>query len=184
MTAITFGFDFAETSDMTITIATETDIDELADVEIESKRESIPEIIEGFEIDKEARVRRWVTYFQGQSPQTSKPERVVFKVMSNDRIVGYLAGHLTTRFNLDAEIQSFYILKSYQRQGLGTRLLRHFVEWLISKKVTTLCVGIAPLNKYKAFYLKHNGQYIDDHWVYWADIKEMPTVSNANLKIV
>jgi GNAT superfamily N-acetyltransferase len=156
---------------MVIATATEFDINELADVEIESKRESIPGIVESFEIDKEARVNRWVTYFRGQSPQTSKPERVVFKAVSKNRIVGYLAGHLTTRFNLDAEIQSFYIIKSYQRQAIGTRLLIQFREWLISKKATSLCVGITPANKYKAFYLKNKGQYLNDHWVYWADIK-------------
>jgi len=159
--------------DMTIAIATEADIDALADVEIESKRESIPEIIEGFEIDKEARVNRWVTYFKGTSPQTSKRARIVYKAMSQDRIVGYLAGHLTTRFNLDAEIQSFYILKSHQRQGLGTTLLKQFAAWLQSNHATSLCVGIAPENQYKAFYLKHKGQYINDHWIYWADINEL-----------
>jgi GNAT superfamily N-acetyltransferase len=158
---------------MTITIATEIDIDELALVEIESKKESIPDIIEDFEIDKELRVSRWITYFKGQSPQTSKPERVVFKALSENRIVGYLAGHLTTRFDMDAEIQSFYILKPYQRQGLGMKLLKKFGEWLISEKATRLCVGISPANIYKTFYLKNNGQYLNDHWIYWSDIKEL-----------
>ena len=156
---------------MKITISTEADIAELAQVEIDSKRESIPEVVDDFELDVPLRVNRWMTYFKGQSPQTSKPERLILKATDKGHIIGYIAGHLTTRYSLDAEIQSFYILKSYQRQGLGKRLFMEFVHWLGSKHATSLCVGIAPANKYKAFYLKNGGQYLNEHWIYWADIK-------------
>jgi GNAT superfamily N-acetyltransferase len=158
---------------MTIAIASEVDIDELTQVEIESKKQSIPEIIEDFEIDKLSRVTRWSTYFKGQSPHTSKPDRLVLKAVMKNRIVGYLAGHLTTRYNLDAEIQSFYILKQHQRHGIGKKLLAEFAKWLVSKNVASLCVGIAPTNKYKAFYIKNGGQYFNDHWIYWTDIKDL-----------
>jgi ribosomal protein S18 acetylase RimI-like enzyme len=158
---------------MTIAIASEVDIEELAYVEIESKKQSIPEIIEDFEIDKLSRISRWSTYFKGQSPQTSKPDRLILKAVINNKIVGYLAGHLTTRYNLDAEIQSFYILKQQQRLGLGKKLLTEFAKWLVSKNVASLCVGIASTNKYKAFYIKNGGQYLNDHWIYWTDIKEL-----------
>jgi hypothetical protein len=41
----------------------------------------------------------------------------------------------------------------------------------------SLCVGIKPENKYKAFYLKYGGQFLNEHWIYWQD-------SNQLLKIL
>ena len=97
---------------MNILIANEKDIEELTHAEVESKKHSIPDCIEDYEIDYSSRHYRWQTYFKGQSPQTSKPGRLVLKAVNDDsKIIGYLAGHLTIRYNLDAEIQSFYVLK-------------------------------------------------------------------------
>jgi GNAT superfamily N-acetyltransferase len=156
---------------MKILTVTKADIEELAKVEIESKLHSIPECIDDFEIDYSSRLHRWQTYFDGISPQTSKPERKILKAVDEEnKIVGYIAAHLTTRFNIHAEIQSFYILKEKQQQGVGTLLLKEIIQWLISLNAKTLCVGIKPENKYKAFYLKHGGQYLNEHWIIWKDI--------------
>ena len=75
---------------MNILLANETDIKELTQVEIDSKQQSIPECIEDHEIDYSSRYYRWQTYFTGQSPQTSKPERLILKAVNNDaKIMGY-----------------------------------------------------------------------------------------------
>ncbi len=159
---------------MNILLASETDIDELTQVEIDSKRQSISECIEDYEIDYSSRHYRWQTYFNGQSPQTSKSARVVLKMVNNDgKIIGYLAGHLTTRYELDAEIQSFYILKEMQNQNIGTNLLTEFVKWVIKMNAKSLCVGIKPENRYKAFYLKYGGQFLNEHWIYWDDTTQL-----------
>lgn len=83
---------------MNIFSANEADIEELTQVEIESKRQSIPECVEDYEIDVDSRRQRWQTYFKGQSPQTSKPQRIVLKAVTNGKIAGCLAGHLATRY--------------------------------------------------------------------------------------
>ena len=158
---------------MKILVADDSDIPELTRVEIESKIHSIPECIEAFEIDPNSRASRWRTYFDGQSPQTSKPQRVVFKAIYQDSIVGYLAGHLTTRYNMDAEIQSFYVLKMHQRNGIGSYLLSEFAGWVIANECKSLCVGIAANNKYQAFYLKHGGKHLNEHWIYWNDVRPL-----------
>lgn len=159
---------------MNILIANEADIDELTQVEIDSKGQSIPECIEDYEIDYSSRHYRWQTYFKGQSPQTSKPERVVLKAVNdNSKIIGYLAGHLTIRYDLNAEIQSFYVLKQMQKQNIGTKLLTKFAKWLIDMEARSLCVGINPENKYKGFYIKYGGQYLNEHWLYWQDITQL-----------
>jgi GNAT superfamily N-acetyltransferase len=165
-----------QTTNTTISIlaANETDIEELTRVEIESKKQSIPECIEDFEVNYSSRYAPWQTYFKGQSPQTSRPERLTLKaVTKKNKIIGYLAGQLTTRYNMDAEIQSFYVLKQEQKKEVGTRLLAEFVKWLSDLNAKTLCVGINPENKYKAFYLKHGGKYLNEHWIFWQDISSL-----------
>ena len=152
---------------MELLIADINDAEELTQVEIESKQQSLADIIEPFEIDHNSRLYRWHTYFRGESPQTSKPERIIFKAVVDNKLVGYIAGHLTTRYNKDAEIQSFFILKAYQRKGFGKMLFLKFIEWLDAQNAKSLCVGIMPDNPYKAFYLKHGGQYLNPHWIYW-----------------
>ncbi len=102
---------------MDILPATEADIPALTQVEIQSKKESIPEQVDEIEVDYPRRLQRWQTYFRGESPGGSKPERLVLKAVVDGRLIGHLAGHLTTRYDMDAEIQSFYILKEHQRRN-------------------------------------------------------------------
>jgi GNAT superfamily N-acetyltransferase len=157
-------------NEMDILPATVADIPFLTQVEIESKLQSAPECFDPIEIDYPTRFSRWQTYFNAQSPLSAKPERIVFKAVFEQKLIGYISGHLTNRHGKDAEIQSFYILKDSQRKGLGKALLGHFLEWLARHKAKSLCVGIAYNNPYQAFYLKYGGTYLNKHWIYWDDL--------------
>jgi len=147
-----------------------SEIETITRLEIDSKIASIPQCISEVDIDYSVRLQRWHTYFNGSSPQTSKPERLVLKAEVDEKMVGYIAGHLTNRFEKDAEIQSFYVLKPYQRQGIGRQLFFKFVEWMQQQHAQSLCVGIAEDNPYQAFYLKQGADYLNPHWLYWDDI--------------
>jgi len=155
-----------------IVIATIADVDELTNVEVESKLQSFKDN-EAVAIDYDTRHYRWNTYFNGQSPASAKPERIVYKAVIDGKTVGYIAGHLTTRYEKDAEIQSFYILGDHQRQGIGAKLLAEFLGWLQTQGATSLCVGIDSTNPYQAFYLKHGAGYLNPHWMFWGDINEL-----------
>ncbi|WP_295793661.1 GNAT family N-acetyltransferase [Mucilaginibacter sp.] len=157
---------------MEIVIATIADVDELTNVEVESKLRSFTDN-EPVAIDYDTRYYRWNTYFNGQSPASAKQQRVVYKAIIDGKIVGYIAGHLTTRYEKDAEIQSFYILKEYQRKGIGAKLLTEFLGWLQTQRATSLCVGIDSTNPYQAFYLKQDAGYLNPHWMFWDDIEAL-----------
>jgi GNAT superfamily N-acetyltransferase len=135
--------------------------------------QSILGCIDAIEIDYDIRLYRWETYFNGTSPASSKPPRVIYKAVTGGTIIGYIAGHLTNRYGLDAEIQSFFITKEYQRNGTGKQLLKMFLEWLLIQRVKSLCAGINPVNKYQAFYLKYGGKYLNEHWIWWEDVEEL-----------
>ena len=155
---------------MKIEIAQPSDGFELTTVEIASKKTSIPNSIDSIEVDFDLRFQRWQNYFKGLSPSSSKPERIVLKALIDQKIIGYLAGHLSTRYGKDAEIQSFYILKNHQRKGIGHALLTNFSKWLKTQNAHSVCVGGEPKNPYRAFYLKYGGQLLNPHWIYWDDL--------------
>jgi GNAT superfamily N-acetyltransferase len=155
---------------MEIMVAGLTDIDELTNVEIASKMASFPDLVEPHDIDCETRQYRWKTWFAAQSPATSKPERAMFKAVSGEAIIGYIAVHLTSRYDKDAEIQSFYVLKDHQRKGVGRGLLLKALEWLEAHHAKSLCVGISSKNPYQAFYIKYGGRYLNENWIFWDDI--------------
>ena len=155
---------------MNIDVATEGDIEELTRVEIRSKKQSVPKCFEYHEMHYWSRRGRWQTYFSGQSPRSSKSERLVLKASDEgNQVIGCIAGHLTTRHNFDGEIQSFYVLKEEQNRGVGSKLFSEFLKWLIAKEAKTLCVGIKPANPYNSFYLKYGGQHLNDYWIFWLD---------------
>ncbi|MCR8561260.1 GNAT family N-acetyltransferase [Mucilaginibacter sp. BJC16-A38] len=157
---------------MKILIATIADIEALTNVEIESKLRSF-EKNEEVAIDYDTRLYRWNTYFKELSPASAKPERVVYKAVIDDQIIGYIAGHLTGRYDKDAKIQSFYVLRDRQRSGAGTLLLKNLLSWLATHNVQSLCVGIEPDNPFQAFYLKYGGVHLNPHWICWDDIKTL-----------
>lgn len=157
---------------MQILIATTADIPELARVEVESKLQSFSNP-EPYSIDIAARLNQWQTYFAATSPASSRPKRVIYKAVENDAIIGYIAGHLTARHGKDAEIQNFYILKPYQRQGIGSQLLLHLLVWLKQQHAQSMCVGIDQNNPYQAFYINHGGSYLNPHWIAWDDLEKL-----------
>jgi GNAT superfamily N-acetyltransferase len=147
------------------------DIEELTSVEIASKIQSLGMPAESAPwTDYADRRRRWITYFRGKSPKSSKPERQVMKAVLDDQIIGFIAVHLTTRFGIDSEIQNFYVSFERQRKGVGRALLASVLPWLIAQQARSLCVGIAEGNPYQGFYLKSGGYYHNPHWIVWSDL--------------
>lgn len=155
---------------MKIEVLSSADVHAITSVEIRSKRESIPDLVETNQIDEESRIHRWKTYFAGTSPSSSEPERIVLGAMDANTLIGYIAGHHTSRFGMDMEIQSFYVLKQWQRKSVGTDLLLRFSAWANEKGYTSTCVGVSPLNPYRSFYLKFGATERNQHWLEWKDL--------------
>ncbi len=162
-----------------IEIATIADIEDLARAEIQSKLLSFGEQDDD-SVDYDKRLNQWQMYFSGKTPASARPERIVFKAIIDGQIIGLIAGHLTSRYNMDAEIQKLYVLKTEQRLGIGSKMLQKSLPWFIGQGAKTVCVGVAPENPYRAFYLKYGARYLNPHWLYWDDITQL----QSNLRVV
>ena len=117
---------------------------------------------------------RLVGYFAGtHNPSYSLTERTVLVAEHEGQIIGFVAGHRSTRMGCSAELQWMFVLPQWQRKGTGASLLRHLREWFRVHGCTKVIVDAPPQNPYRAFYLRHGAVPLDKYWLYWENIGEM-----------
>jgi ribosomal protein S18 acetylase RimI-like enzyme len=115
------------------------------------------------------RMRR---YLLGEHhPQQARRPRVVVVAESATLPVGFIAGHLTTRFGCAGELQWILVDPEQRGRDVGTELLRHLAEWFRKEGVARVCVNVAPDNEQaRRFYLRHGALSLSEHWMEWLDI--------------
>lgn len=155
-----------------------TDADFIAHVEYDSKVES------GLASPEECSVHffreRWDSYLRGlRHPQFAEEPRVVFTAIVEGKVVGFIAGHFSRRYETQGELQSIHILKEFQSQGIGSELLRRLAEWFVTRHRQMICVGIDPENPYQRFYQKHHARRLNEHWFIWDDIETVLKPANT-----
>lgn len=112
-------------------------------------------------------------YFAGTyGPRFALAERSMFVAEHQGEIIGFIAGHRSTRRGCNAELEWMFVLPRWQRQGVGARLLQPLREWFIQQKSTRVIIDAPPTNPCRAFYLKHGAVPLDGHWLHWEDIGE------------
>lgn len=78
------------------------------------------------------------------------------------RVVGFITGgHERYRNDIySGEIYTLYVLKSFQRQGIGGKLVAALAEQFNRNGIYSMLVRVLKLNPYRKFYRKINGTYI------------------------
>ncbi|MFX0010074.1 MAG: GNAT family N-acetyltransferase [Candidatus Hermodarchaeota archaeon] len=66
------------------------------------------------------------------------------------------------KFN--GELMAIYVLKNYQRMGVGTKLVRFGVEFLLKNKIHSMIVWVFKDNSAKQFYINLGATYIGDSY--------------------
>lgn len=83
-------------------------------------------------------------YFDGKHhPQQALPPRVGYAALVDGKLVGYIAGHLTTRHGCEGEVQYLFVAKKYRRQAIATELLRLLSQWFGQHDAKKICIAIA-----------------------------------------
>jgi GNAT superfamily N-acetyltransferase len=149
------------------------DTDTVVRILIASKVASFPETIEDHDRDVPFWTRRWREYIaRGSLPFSLLGDGWVFLAEAGGTPVGYIAYHHTHRFETDAELQNIYILKEWQRKGIGTALLSVIAHRLAADGSRSMCVGYDSNSPYKNFYLKHGAieTAAGAPWSIWRDV--------------
>lgn len=116
---------------------------------------------------------RILGYLEGtHNPQKALEPRIIYIASVNETIIGFVAGHLTHRYNCECELQWINVIEEFRRTGIASELLKWLANWFVEKKSYKICVdpgnGIA-----RQFYLKNGAKPLNDHWMFWEDIRNI-----------
>jgi GNAT superfamily N-acetyltransferase len=116
---------------------------------------------------------RIAAYLAGQHhPQKALPPRIGYVALAGSRVVGYIAGHLTRRFDCEGEVQYLYVAPEYRRDGIASALLLELAGWFIQQKAFRVCVDVNPDSPAaRPFYLHHGATALRPGWMVWEDIR-------------
>ena len=107
-------------------------------------------------------------------PQRALPPRVGFVATVGGEVVGYIAGHLTERFDCSGEVQYLFVSSPYRRMGVATRLLELLAGWFTAKQASRVCVDVnddSPAAR--PFYESTGASVLRPHWMVWDDVGEL-----------
>ncbi len=160
---------------MQIRDAIDSDLDAIARVQA---RTMVASDYYGNAIDEESEYQRIhprvVGYFAGTyNPSYSLAERTVLVAGHDEQIIGFAAGHRSTRMGCTGELQWMFVLPRWQRRGVGVGLLQPLRQWFKVHRSTKVIVDAPPENPYRDFYLKHGAIPLDEYWLYWENIGEV-----------
>jgi GNAT superfamily N-acetyltransferase len=115
---------------------------------------------------------RMAAYFDGHHhPQQAQQPRIGFVAEEDDRVVGYIAGHLTTRHGCRGEVQYLFVMPAYRRRGVATTLLRLLARWFEREGAVRVCVCVdAESPAAVPFYERAGASPIKTYWYGWDDI--------------
>jgi GNAT superfamily N-acetyltransferase len=121
------------------------------------------------------RILRYLTH--QLHPKEALRPRVAFVAVEREHVVGLIAGHLSTRFGCDGELEWISVRQKYRRHGFASQLLRRLAEWFAAGGVQRVCVNVDPSNhSARRFYSRHGAKDLRPHWMVWEDIRAVAAV--------
>lgn len=113
-------------------------------------------------------------YYNGiYSPQKALPQRVIIIAIENSEVIGFIAGHLTRRYDCDGELQWLDTIPAHRGMGVATNLFRLLAKWFVQNNAKRICVNCAPDNLVALNFYKKNGAVpLNDHWLVWSEISQ------------
>ncbi|HMA21689.1 MAG TPA: GNAT family N-acetyltransferase [Gemmatimonadaceae bacterium] len=115
---------------------------------------------------------RMAQYLDGQHhPQQALASRTAFVALEGEDVVGYIAGHATTRYGCDGEVQYLYVTPRCRRHGVARALLRLLAQWFRDNCIRRVCVNVDVHSRGAApFYTACGATSLNKYWYLWEDI--------------
>ena len=111
------------------------------------------------------------------NPQKALAPRIMYVAMDAGTVVGFIAGHLTLRYDCSGELEWISVLPQYQRRGIASGLLRLLTAWFVEQKSLRVCVDVDPANGVARTFYKHHGAIdLNAHWLVWENIGSQTSV--------
>jgi GNAT superfamily N-acetyltransferase len=105
-------------------------------------------------------------------PRQALAPRAAFVAESEGGVVGYIAGHRTTRFGCAGELQWLLVAPARRGGSVAATLLQALATWFVQQGASRVCVNVASGNvRARRFYARHGAVELSDHWMVWPDIE-------------
>lgn len=117
--------------------------------------------------------KRISAYLTGElHPKFALKPRVGYVCCEGSSILGFIAGHLTTRHSCEGELEWINVLPERRRSGIAGELLRSLAEWFVVQSALRICVDVEPQNVIaRRFYTRCGAEDLKPHWMVWNDIR-------------
>ena len=104
-------------------------------------------------------------------PQHALLPRVIYVAVKDDELIGYIAGHLSRRYEFDGELEWINVAAEHRGSGVAFELFHMLAEWFVLQGAKKICVDVDPENLVaRNFYIKNGAEYLNAHWLFWKDI--------------
>jgi ribosomal protein S18 acetylase RimI-like enzyme len=112
-------------------------------------------------------------YMEGElDPQKALKPRIIYMAQAGDEVAGFIAGHLTRRFDCDGELEWINVRAEQRGSGIAAELLRMLAEWFLSQNAPRICVDVSPDNVIaRSFYARHGATELKPSWMVWNDVR-------------
>ena len=105
------------------------------------------------------------------NPKEALAPRTAIVAVDGDRVVGFIAGHLTKRYGCDGELEWIEVHEGVRRSGIATELLRRLAQWFVEHDAQSVCVDVDPENLgARSFYSRNGATTLKPSWLVWQDI--------------
>jgi GNAT superfamily N-acetyltransferase len=115
---------------------------------------------------------RMADYFRGlHHPHKALLPRIGYLALADGKPVAYTAGHLTTRFGYEGELQYLFVAPPYRRRGIGRRLVSSLANWFVTHGALRVCVCVDLESEPAApFYTSLGASPFRPSWYGWENI--------------
>lgn len=115
---------------------------------------------------------RMTAYFDGRHhPQHALLPRIGYVALVDATVIGYIAGHRTTRYGCAGEVQYLFVAPDYRRRGIAAALLRRLAGWFRAQRATKICVNVdADSPAARPFHSSQGASALNQYWAVWEDV--------------
>jgi ribosomal protein S18 acetylase RimI-like enzyme len=112
-------------------------------------------------------------YLRGAiAAQHALPGHAVFVAIREQAVIGFIAGHRTTRHGCQGELEWIDVVNAHRRQGIAGQLIVTLAAWFIEQQALRVCIDVKPENTAaRGLYAKYGARPLNPYWMFWEDIR-------------
>ena len=123
--------------------------------------------------------RRIGNYLAGNlGAQHALPGHAVFVADLDGTVVGFIAGHRTTRHGCQGELEWIDVIAPHRHHGIAGQMIVRLAAWFIEQQAFRVCIDVQPRNLIaRGLYAKFGAQPLNPHWMFWEDMRSIGKIS-------